>query len=587
MAELDRVRASPVLFGDAPYRCAGWLHGEHDDVGVILCQPLGAEGESAHRSLLHLAYGLARRGVRVLRFDYPGSGDSEGESFDCARLPAWLDSIDQAAQFLRSVAGCRNIGLIGLRLGGALAGMASARVGAQWLALWAPVSSGRAYARELRAVAALGITQERTDRAVEVAGHRYASDFVDSIATLRAEDWDLSGLRRILLLERDDARPDEKLRIVLQASGCALDVRSFAGYPALFDRPQDSRVPETAIEALCDWVAGSVGAARASTASTVPCASAGIAQVPVPTLDTGIYREHRLMLGQTRCMVGVLCEPAPPAANDAPLVLWINAGAVHHAGPGRLYVRHARILAAQGVASLRVDLSVLGDSIVPGATDENDCYAESCRHDVLDIVRDARDRLGFRDLIPAGLCSGAYWSLQLAIDPRIQGLRAVAMINPLAIGKHPDAGWAVGSDASEAMRYRDALRKWSSWKKVLTFRAHVGTAIAVLARRGISRVGTALRQVKRRLHRLPPDALGHGLQRLREQHTPLGLFVGRAEPGYHLLKQEAPRELRTGLRTSMVRVFPLPDCDHTFTTEAAKQRLFRTFGEFIESVRNP
>jgi hypothetical protein len=573
-----------VLFGEAPHRCAGWLHGLRGDLGVVICSPLGAEEECAHRSLLHLADGLAERAMVALRFDFPGCGDSEGDSLQDARLDTWIAALEGAAGFLRNEIGCKQVALVGLRLGAALVGVTAARLDTPWVVLWAPVSNGRAYARELRAVAALGAGHADGDTELSVAGHLVSAEFVEALALLRARDWDMKGVRRALLLERDDGSPDARLREALRASGVELDEHIFAGYTAMFDRPQNTAVPTAAVAGLCDWMAARANAAQAHVSHTQSRAYRQVGGEAAAELSTSAYRERRLMLGARRRLVGVLCEPTG-ARVSAPIVVLLNAGSVNHTGPGRLYARLARELAHASVPSLRVDLSMLGDGIVAGVPEENDCYAEACQRDVLELLEDLRGRLGFGEVVLGGLCSGAYWALQGALDPRARGVRAVAMIHPMAIARPPQSGGSGAPDAAEALRYRQSMRSWAKWKKLLTLQAHPLAALKVLLRRTLSVFTATLRELGRCVGLRPAGGVGQGLRRLREQGVLLGVFVGSTEPGYLLLRQESPREVDAGLRSSAIQVFDLGDCDHAFTAEAAKQRLFKAFGSFVAGLR--
>ncbi|MDE2121938.1 MAG: hypothetical protein KGJ64_14705, partial [Betaproteobacteria bacterium] len=95
------------------------------------------------------------------------------------------------------------------------------------------------------------------------------------------------------------------------------------------------------------------------------------------------------------------------------------------------------------------------------------------------------------------------------------------------------------------------------------------------------------RNLARRAGWLPLPPVARGLQRMRAQQVTLGLFVGTTEPGWQLLRQEAPRELRAGEADSSIRVFRLPESDHTFSADRAKRELFRVFGEFIQTLRVP
>ena len=60
--------------------CFGWVHapagGAGTDTAVVVCQGLMRDGLLAHCSFRLLGDELAAAGTPMLRFDYPGTGDS-------------------------------------------------------------------------------------------------------------------------------------------------------------------------------------------------------------------------------------------------------------------------------------------------------------------------------------------------------------------------------------------------------------------------------------------------------------------------------------------------------------------------------
>ena len=123
------------------------------NAAVLLCNPFGEEAVRAHRIYRVLAVQLARSGYPVLRFDYSGTGDSMGEE-DEATLDDWVNDVTAAAAELKTASGARRLVALGLRLGGTLAALATARRGLKLrhLLLWDPVADGKAYLRELPAL---------------------------------------------------------------------------------------------------------------------------------------------------------------------------------------------------------------------------------------------------------------------------------------------------------------------------------------------------------------------------------------------------------------------------------------------------
>ena len=121
-----------------------WLH-ESDDVtlshGVLICPPIGHEQVHSHRSLRHLADALAAKGFSVLRLDYQGVGDSEGDPEDAGLYSAWQENVRDAAEWLRRENHCESISIVGLRVGALLATLHAAEHEVDHLVLWSPIVS--------------------------------------------------------------------------------------------------------------------------------------------------------------------------------------------------------------------------------------------------------------------------------------------------------------------------------------------------------------------------------------------------------------------------------------------------------------
>jgi uncharacterized protein len=97
------------FFGAPPRALYGTLHATTGASrgAVVVCQPLLQEGIRCHRALWSLGNALADAGVDVLRFDWFGSGDSDGESAQVS-LDGWIDDVQAAiALLLPAVDGLR------------------------------------------------------------------------------------------------------------------------------------------------------------------------------------------------------------------------------------------------------------------------------------------------------------------------------------------------------------------------------------------------------------------------------------------------------------------------------------------------
>ena len=118
-------------------------------VAVVICQPIGHEYINAHRALRQLALRLAGIGFPILRFDYFGCGDSEGDATE-GRVGEWIDNLSEAISEISQRTNPSHLCLVGLRLGASLALLTAARRNdIHSLVLWDPIVKGSKYIAEL------------------------------------------------------------------------------------------------------------------------------------------------------------------------------------------------------------------------------------------------------------------------------------------------------------------------------------------------------------------------------------------------------------------------------------------------------
>src|SRR5438105_4148390 len=86
-------------------------------LGVVIVPALGWEEVCSYRPLRFLAQTLADRGIPVLRYDLPGTGDSSGDLLDSNLVSAWIDSVEDAVSQLRALSGVKQVALLGIRAG--------------------------------------------------------------------------------------------------------------------------------------------------------------------------------------------------------------------------------------------------------------------------------------------------------------------------------------------------------------------------------------------------------------------------------------------------------------------------------------
>ena len=553
------VREPCWIRGDS-VACFGWRHGAPDaparDCVAIVCGPVGHEYTRAHRSLRHLADRLARAGIPALRFDYHGIGDSPGTDLDPGRVAAWRESLRAAVAHARAWSGRSKVALVGMRLGGTLTALQAAAEPVDALVLWNPVVKGRAYVRELQAIA---MSAERgpgpADGALQSAGFIYTAE---TLADLKGLDLLAAAprARRALVLSRDDIARDDAFAAHLAGTGLPVDFEPAAGWNEMMADHQFSTVPDKALARIVEWIGADAFGLDARRPANEAAREDEIA------VDPGV-REAFCRFGPGESLFGILARADD--APDRPVVLMFNGGSVHHVGPNRLYVALARRLAALGVPSLRFDMEGIGDSVLRGEGQENHPYRGNGIPDARGAIEHLRGRYGYARFVALGLCSGAHnaFHTRLALDDA--AISELIMINPVTFYWREGMSLEGATREYDAIAYKKSMKDPARWLKLLrgdvNFRRLFDVALSYprdYARKGYD----ALRET------LTPDRgppLARDLRRLAAMRCPVTVVIAEGDPGRGLLMSGAPRTAARQLRSGHVRLEMIPAADHTFT----------------------
>lgn len=121
--------------------------GQSNKPAWVFCNPFLEEKVFSHPVYINFARRLSKEGWPVLRFDYEGDGDSEG---DCRTigLREWVDDVEDAISLVRGKHSAKSINLFGLRLGADIACLAAKKNACTNLLLWEPVVDGHNYFQE-------------------------------------------------------------------------------------------------------------------------------------------------------------------------------------------------------------------------------------------------------------------------------------------------------------------------------------------------------------------------------------------------------------------------------------------------------
>lgn len=444
----------PVSFAG----CAGWLHPADGDRLVVMCAATGYEELSAHQGWRVLADLIAAAGLPVLRFDYLSVGDSADGAGRYSQVDIWTQSIRDAISWGQSKTRAKEIVLVGARIGGALAVIAAEQhPEVRAVVLLEPVISGKTYVREQRLAAsmmanALRLPELTADpEAINLGGYILDKRSLDALGKIDLRRGSSLANREMLLLASDSSA---QLRQTLEQQGCRVEFGEFPGYSKLMTSPTMSVVP------FDDWRRVAAWLTRRPTTAV-----AAASHVEAGVIATSRFIERRVAFGEGARLRGVLCAPTSDSPSQNAF-LFVNAGGNHHTGWGRSTVNQARRLAAEGDASLRMDIAGVGDSIWFKDGVHQSMYNEERLADVSEAVSFLRSQ-GLDRITVAGRCSGAWLAFHSALrDERIARIVLVNLQKFI---------WSEGDDLETAMRttyrstdsYLEEIRDGSIFRRLL------------------------------------------------------------------------------------------------------------------------
>ena len=561
--------------------CLAWYHSSsgfpgQPTLGVVLCPALGREARWTLRTMRQLADRLAVAGLPTLRFEYSGTGESADLPEWEDPFAAWQDNVHSAIDWLRARTGLDRVALCGLRFGALLAARAAAsRHDVAALAMLAPVLSGRAYARELRMTSAGAENEPAPADGIEVEGSVLSNATLHAMGAVDLTRATAAPCEHILLLDPDQRSGPyaERMRKLF----AQVTVLPFPGHAELMRIATSNLVPHAALDSVSGWLA-----AMASAQGARP------APPPRPMHDDCVLllpgcSERALQFGPGGRLAGVLCEPAGQPDHRAAAarlgVLITNTGGDPRAGIARFAVLLSRRLAAEGMASLRLDFAGLGDSTLESDVDGH-LYETNRAPDIaagLNLLQGRGYRVG-----AAGLCAGAYHLLHAApAEPRIENLVLINLVT---------FAWRTGDMVEVAQRalarsnsrYRQMLLDPLTWRRVgrgeihlrhlaRTFLIRFWQALARAGARalGVLGVETSLEWPRRCLRAL----LGRG--------TRLLVLSGVDDPGVATLEANFGRYGRALAAVPGATVWIEPGLDHTLSRRFMQERVAKIIVDFL------
>ena len=280
--------------------------------------------------------------------------------------------------------------------------------------------------------------------------------------------------------------------------------------------------------------------------------------------------EEVYCFGLDEGLVGVLTEPAAAQRRrDAPVLIFLNSGVLHSAGPFGWYVTLARRFADQGVASFRFDISGVGDS--PPRTDgqgsiESGVADATSAMDLLGQVR------GARKFVLLGLCSGAILAQRLAAtEDRVSG---AVLID----------GWGYKTLGFHLRSYGRRILNGRTWVRTLG-RLIPGRKPA-LVREGSSLEDRRL-LIREYYFEFPDKERGRAQLAAARRRGARLLFVFTGDRRYFNHRRQFEEMVGRLAPGDAIEFDYLPEADHLLACRESRQALFHRVENWFQRIGEP
>lgn len=591
-------RAVPFYFGPADLRLFGWYHapaGKPAGPVVVICPPLGYDMVVSYRGLRHLAEATAAAGMPTFRFDYHGTGDSAGSDYQAGRVDAWLASVEATIEEAKRQTGADEVALVGVRLGSLLAmHTAALRTDVAALVAWAPVHSGRARVRELRAFEKLmsgydPMPGDMPEGAVAAAGFIFTAESVTRLGALDVKELQRAPAPQVMIIPRDDVPTDDKLGVALEALGARVTRAPLKGFAMMTRDAHATEVPVEAIHGIVTWLQGAAPAAPLR-APMPPQplpepVESGTDLMGLVLPGTVVPITERPFHAHDGRLFGILTLPAAGQPTRPPIIL-ANAGAVHRIGSNRLYVTAARAWAERGFPVLRLDIGGLGDSAAYGDMIENDTYSSRAVADIGEAAAALRGLYGDRGVIVGGLCAGAHAAFHAALE--LDGIAGIVMLNPIVFHWKPSDALDVAAwmTYQQVRQYQQSATRLDSWGRLLSGQVDLRRLGTTLLQRTGDRVRAGVGAIAKELRRVaagepPGDDAGKDLARICDRGTDVLLLFSEGDPGLDFVRLHHRGALRRLGRRPNFTLSVIPIAGHTFTAIPAQRAVLASVTDHL------
>ncbi len=405
---------------NAPFGCHHEAEGQADKkCAFVFCGPFAEEKNKSQRLFVDLARAFAGAGVGVLRLDYGGTGDSQG-SFDQATIASRKADILAAIEYCRNERGAARIGLLGLRLGAALAAEVAEEAGSiSWLILLSPVADVPHYiqtnlrSKLVKELLTDGkVSSRRQDilshldsEPIDFDGFPITPAFYNEAKTFTWTDrlGKFRGPTLVICASLKPAISKDAALVETKYREIGADVTVTKALCEPFWSVNTVPPFDKIIDAATQWLRDRVSDNRRDAASETARKPAVSGKAELTRVTTAAGHEEVMNIAlPDGFLTGVVHVPADWQSNPSVAIVMIHGWAGYRIGPHKMLINAARRFCHAGYLCLRINVRGRGDS--SGRSD--DTSISTNLQDGQAAADEVKERFHPARLVALGQCMG-------------------------------------------------------------------------------------------------------------------------------------------------------------------------------------
>jgi len=556
-----------------------WIHclkKANPSVVVVIVGPIGPEYMHCHRSIRVLADQLASQGMIAVRYDHFGMGNSTGNLEDEKIWENWVASPKEIIANIENQFDVTGIFIVCFRSGSLLLEGIDKLNQVKGLVYWFPYTRGAAFVRDMKTLdSALHLSNEKTDKTLDGGGYPITIETQKKLERINIVSQPRLSIKNFMVITDAEFSSKDRLSEVLINNERSVEAIKLNGLRDMTRQAALSKVPFDNIGVICDWVKNKGKADLKGDFKKLTFESPSV-------LNIKTFNEYVINICSRRNIFAILTQPV---VSTSTLVVFPNAGLAHHIGPNRFHVDAARTLATEvGVATLRLDLSNIGDSVEIHDDNSHHPYPDSAAEDINNAVAFVKEQNGFDRIVLAGLCSGAHNVFHAALMNKYSVLGLV-IINPLTFY------WQKGQSIfepednrveSDTIHYQNNVRDIKKWISLFTNPSKLIEIGKFILKFLGSRVLKYINPIMERIGLVEAPRLVRDMDSLFDRGTKVVVITSRTDPGYKILCSQAGKTISNARKSEMFSSIIIDDADHTFSSRESRKMLIKSI---VDSVR--